>query len=101
MQDNQTSPADLFNFGFSLSPPSVDRSLKYASTGLLDSGKSMPPPVDRKTRPVMTTSVPVFPSQVERDFSYRNQDFCDQIYDAPPPRPEGKIYHVYISTIFN
>lgn len=68
IDDGQTSPADLFNFGFSSAPPRVDRSLKYASTGGMDSSNKMisPPLIDRSTRPNPRKSVPVFPSEVAR-----------------------------------
>jgi len=87
--DETTSPADLFNFGFSLSPPSIDRSLKYASTGGIDSSKSAPPPVDRKTRPVLTTSVPVFPSEIESNTLRDAQKDLYRRYGNPHSPHEG------------
>ena len=84
-----TSPADLFNFGFNLSPPAVDRSLKYASTGGIETRSDMPPPIDRKTRPILATSVPIFPSDFQSGTFRDNQVVPDNLYQSSLSRHEG------------
>eukprot|EP00794_Sanderia_malayensis_P007550 gene7550-8387_t len=88
--DFPPSSADLFCFETTATttrPPKVDRTLKHASTSQLDMAPTLrPPPVDRSNRPVLASSVPVFPSNIDRYMNFpvsgsNAASAADSIYD--------------------